>query len=139
MLKLEKKEFIGKEPTLRFIDTMLLVDEADNIMKYEFDVLKKILLQGREFGVGVLLASQYLSHYKTTHENYMEPLLSWFIHKVPQINASDLEKIGLTSASAELANQIRSLECHQCLYKSLGVDGQIIRAKPFFELMASEK
>lgn len=138
MLKLEKKEFIGTEPTLRFIDTMLLVDEADNIMKYEFDVLKKILLQGREFGVGVLLASQYMSHYKTTHENYMEPLLSWFIHKVPRINASDLEKIGLTSASAELANEIRSLECHQCLYKSLGVDGQIIRAKPFFELIASK-
>lgn len=138
MLKMEKKEFIGSDPTLRFIDTMLLVDEADNIMKYEFDVLKKILLQGREFGVGVLLASQYLSHYKTTHENYMEPLLSWFIHKVPQISASDLEKVGLTSASAELASQIRSLECHQCLYKSLGVDGQIIRANPFFELMETE-
>ena len=134
MLKTEKKEFIGKDPTLRFVDTMLLVDEADNIMKYEFDVLKKILLQGREFGVGVLLASQYLSHYKTKHENYMEPLLSWFIHKVPQISSSDLEKLGLTSASAELANQIRSLECHQCLYKSLGVDGSIIRATPFFEL-----
>jgi len=138
MLKLEKKEFIGNEPTLRFIDSILLVDEADNIMKYEFDVLKKILLQGREFGVGVLLASQYLSHYKTKNENYMEPLLSWFIHKVPQINASDLEKIGITSANAELANQVRSLECHQCLYKSLKVDGQIIRANPFFELVALE-
>ena len=45
MLKIEKQPFIGENPQLRFVDTMLLVDEADNIMKYEFEVLKKILLQ----------------------------------------------------------------------------------------------
>lgn len=138
MLKIQKREFIGTEPKLRFVDSMLLVDEADNIMKYEFDVLKKILLQGREFGVGVLLASQYLSHYKTKHENYLEPLLTWFIHKVPQISAADLGNIGLPNPSAQLANEIKSLECHQCLYKSLNVDGKIIRGIPFFEMLKTD-
>ena len=57
MLNLVKQPYLGSDPQLRFIDSMLLVDEADNIMKYNFDVLRQVLLQGREFGVGVLLAS----------------------------------------------------------------------------------
>ena len=135
MLSVEKKPFLGTSPSLRFVDTMLLVDEADNIMKYEFEVLRKLLLQGREFGIGVLLASQYLSHFKTRHENYLEPLLTWFIHKVPNITARELENIGITSDLERMASKIRSLECHQCLYKSLGVDGEIMRGTPFFELL----
>jgi len=138
MLRIEKKEFLGDDPQLRFIDTMLLVDEADNIMKYEFDVLKKILLQGREFGVGVLLASQYLSHFKTSHENYLEPLLSWFVHKVPNVTVKELEGIGLTGVNSDIIDTIKSLNCHECLYKTLGVDGKVIRATPFFELMKEE-
>lgn len=135
MLKIEKRPFLGNEPTLRFVDTMLLVDEADNIMKYEFEVLKKILLQGREFGVGVLLASQYLSHFKTSHENYLEPLLSWFVHKVPSVTVRELEGIGLSRVNPDLVEQIKTLECHECLFKTLGVDGKIIRGRPFFELI----
>jgi DNA phosphorothioation-dependent restriction protein DptH len=135
MLRIKKRDFIGSEPRLRFVDTMLLVDEADNIMQYEFDVLKKILLQGREFGVGVLLASQYLSHFKTSHENYLEPLLTWFVHKVPNLSIKDLEGIGLSGVSSDLVDAVKSLECHECLFKTLGVDGRIIRATPFFELL----
>ena len=134
MLKIEKKPFLGSDPQLRFIDSMLLVDEADNIMKYEFDVLKRILLQGREFGVGVILASQYLSHFNTKHENYIEPLLTWFIHKVPNIRTQELEQIGLTNVSSDLADSIKSLKQHECLYKTFDIHGKVIRAHPFFEL-----
>jgi hypothetical protein len=135
MLRIEKKPFLGDDPKLRFVDTMLLVDEADNIMKYEFEILKKILLQGREFGVGVLLASQYLSHFKTSHENYLEPLLSWFVHKVPNVTVKELEGIGLTNVNSDIVDTIKSLACHQCLFKTLGVDGKVLRGTPFFELM----
>ena len=77
MLKLKKHPFIGSDPQLRTINGSLLVDEADNIMRYQFPVLEKVLLQGREFGVGVLLASQYLSHFKPdARTNYKEPLLT---------------------------------------------------------------
>lgn len=134
MLRIEKQPFIGDDPKLRFVDTMLLVDEADNIMKYEFEVLKKILLQGREFGVGVLLASQYLSHFKTSHENYLEPLLSWFVHKVPNVTVRELEGIGLARVDPNLVEQIKTLNCHECLYKTFDVAGKVIRGTPFFEL-----
>jgi DNA phosphorothioation-dependent restriction protein DptH len=135
MLRIQKQPVIGREPSLRFVDTMLLVDEAENIMRYDFEVLKRILLQGREFGVGVLLASQYLSHFRSSHENYLEPLLTWFIHKVPNITVKDLEGIGLTGVNSDLVDSIKSLACHECLFKTLGVDGRIIRATPFFELL----
>jgi hypothetical protein len=134
MLKVNKKPFIGNDPQLRFVDSMLLVDEADNIMKYEFDVLKKILLQGREFGVGVLLASQYLSHYNTKHENYLEPLLTWFIHKVPDVTLRQLEQIGLTNVTPDVIQSIKSLAKHECLYKTFDVNGKFMRAEPFFEI-----
>ncbi len=136
MITLEKKSFIGTDPQLRFINSMLLVDEADSIMKYDFDVLRKVLLQGREFGVGVLLSSQYLSHFRTSGTNYLEPLYTWFIHQVPNITVKELESIGLTRASNEMVSQIRSLKPHQCLYKTFDVNGEFIRANPFYELLA---
>ena len=40
MLKLVKQPYRGSDPQLRHLDSMLLVDEADNIMKYNFDVLR---------------------------------------------------------------------------------------------------
>ena len=139
MLKIEKKPFLGQDPRVRYVDTMLLVDEADNIMQYEFEVLKRILLQGREFGVGVVLSSQYLSHFKTAHENYAEPLLTWFVHKVPTINVRELEGIGLTRVDTSLADRIKTLACHECLYKTYDISGEFIRATPFYELNPSEQ
>jgi DNA phosphorothioation-dependent restriction protein DptH len=139
MLKIEKRPFLGNAPRLRYVDTMLLVDEADNIMSYEFDVLKRILLQGREFGVGVILASQYLSHFKTRHENYVEPLLTWFVHKVPTITVKELEGIGLTRVDAGVADRVKTLACHECLYKTYDVAGEFMRGVPFYEISTEQK
>lgn len=135
MLRTPKRPFIGQDPQLRAIDAYLLVDEADNIMRYEFDVLRKLLLQGREFGTGVILASQYLRHFKVGGTDYREPLLTWFIHKVPNVTPAELSALGLTTTAAEMAERIKGLGNHQCLYKSFDVGGEIIRGSPFFELM----
>ncbi|MBY5460765.1 ATP-binding protein [Rhizobium leguminosarum] len=136
MLRVPKRPFIGEEPQLRAIDSYLLVDEADNIMRYEFDVLRKLLLQGREFGTGVILASQYLRHFKVNATDYREPLLTWFIHKVPNVTPAELSALGLTGGAADLAERVKSLKVHQCLYKSFDVPGEIVRGLPFFELQA---
>lgn len=134
MLKTKKLPFIGSDPQLRAINSFLLVDEADNIMRYEFDVLRKLLLQGREFGTGVILASQYLRHFKVNATDYREPLLTWFIHKVPNITAAELSALGLVGNGADLAERVKALQVHQCLYKSFDVPGDIVRGLPFFEL-----
>ena len=137
MLKVEKKPFIGTSPQLRAVDSFLLVDEADNIMQYDFDVLRKILLQGREFGTGVVLASQYLSHFKTKANDYREPLLTWLIHRVPNLSVRDLEGIGLTSVDHGMVERIKALPKHHCLYKTFDVGGEVIRATPFYQLVAT--
>jgi DNA phosphorothioation-dependent restriction protein DptH len=135
MLKTPKRPFIGQAPQLRVIDSYLLVDEADNIMRYEFDVLRKLLLQGREFGTGVILASQYLRHFKVGATDYREPLLSWFIHKVPNATASELGALGFTSDLGDLSERVKTLPNHHCLYKSYDVAGEVIKGLPFFELL----
>lgn len=135
MLKTQKRPFIGTDPQLRVIDSYLLVDEADNIMRYEFDVLRKLLLQGREFGVGVILASQYLRHFKVGATDYREPLLTWCIHKVPNATAAELGALGLVSDLGEMSERVKSLPNHHCLYKSFDAPGEVIRGLPFYELM----
>ncbi len=104
MLTIPKRPFLGKDRNMRVVDSMLLVDEADNIMKYEFDVLRKLLLQGREFGVGVILASQYLSHFKAGATDYKEPLLTWFLHKVPNLKPAGAERAWFERASVITAD-----------------------------------
>ncbi|NHZ32984.1 ATP-binding protein [Massilia rubra] len=134
MLKVPKRPFLGTAPQLRVIDSYLLVDEADNIMRYEFDVLRKLLLQGREFGTGVILASQYLRHFKTAGTDYREPLLTWFIHKVPNVTPAELGALGFTSDLGDLSERVKTLPNHHCLYKSFDSLGEIMRGLPFYEL-----
>ncbi|PIF13007.1 hypothetical protein [Janthinobacterium sp. 13] len=139
MLKTPKRPFVGTDPQLRVIDSYLLVDEADNIMRYEFDVLRKLLLQGREFGTGVILASQYLRHFKTPGTDYREPLLSWFIHKVPNVIPAELGSLGFTADLGDLSERVKTLPNHHCLYKSFDSSGEIVRGLPFYELERSDK
>ena len=136
MINLEKRPYVGQDPQLRFIDSMLLIDEADNIMKYNFEVLRQILLQGREFGIGVLLASQYLSHFRTRDTDYSEPLLTWFVHKVPKVTPRELESIGLNRVTPSTVEKVKDLDVHECLYKTLDVPGRLMRTLPFYAMLA---
>jgi hypothetical protein len=135
MLKIPKRPFYGESPQKRVLDSFLLVDEADNIMKYEFDVLRKILLQGREFGVGVILASQYLRHFKVGATDYREPLLTWLIHKVPNVSPQELGALGLTPTLTQVAERVKSLGLHECLFKTFNIGGEFIRGVPFYSLL----
>lgn len=134
MLRVDKKPFLGKETQTRFIDSYLLVDEAHNILPYEFPVLSKLLLQGRAFGVGVILASQFFEHFKTQREDYLKPMQSWFIHQVPGITAKDLNRIGLPSASDGTVKSISGLEPFHSLCKTLDWNGEFVEEIPFYKL-----
>ena len=139
MLTIPKRPFRGTDPQLRVIDSFLLVDEADNILQYEFDVLRKILLQGREFGVGVILASQFLRHFKAGGTDYREPLLTWFVHKVPNVTSQELGALGLTADLALLADRVKLLPNHHCLFKTFDVAGEVLHGLPYYKLMEQGK
>jgi DNA phosphorothioation-dependent restriction protein DptH len=106
----------------RQISKMILVDEADNFMSQDFESLKKILKEGREFGVGTILSTQELTHFKTSEDNYANYIFSWVVHKVSTIKSQDIQSVFNISNKSEAENlmsQIRELQKHYSLY----VDG----------------
>ncbi len=118
----------------RRLNSFLLVDEATNIMRYDFQVLGDLMLQGREFGVGVILSSQFLSHFKASGVNYGEPLRTWFIHKVPAVTRQQLISLGVSDATDAMARSVSELGKHEALYITEGVSGRVIRGTPFYEV-----
>lgn len=136
MLNATKWPFVGSSPQLRRLNSFLLVDEAVNIMKYNFPVLMNLMLQGREFGFGVILASQYLDHFKKDGCNYGQPLLTWFLHKVPSVTLKELQQLGLPNVTADIAGKISSQKVHHALYSSLNFSGKFIEEVPFFKLFS---
>ncbi|MCX7206050.1 MAG: DNA phosphorothioation-dependent restriction protein DptH [Proteobacteria bacterium] len=121
----------------RQITKLILVDEADNFMKEDFAALRKILKEGREYGVGVILSTQDITHFKTGENNYASYVLTWVIHRVAEIRNADIKAIFNIDDKGEqesLMETIRKLEKHFSLY----IDGDKkitkIRDKAFWEL-----
>ncbi|WP_165763737.1 DNA phosphorothioation-dependent restriction protein DptH [Halalkalibacter urbisdiaboli] len=102
----------------RELTKMILVDEADNFLSRDFASLKKILKEGREFGVGTILSTQFLSHFATGENDYSQYILTWVVHQVTEIKRREVQSIFNTESKEEeerLMNKIRALEKHQSL------------------------
>ncbi|MGF1720333.1 DNA phosphorothioation-dependent restriction protein DptH [Vibrio kyushuensis] len=122
----------------RQVTKLVLVDEADNFMSQNFPSLRKILKEGREYGVGVILSTQDITHFKTSENDYSTYVLSWIVHRVSQIKNQDIKSIFNKDDKHEqdnLMKSIRELEKHYSLY----VDGDKkitkIKDKAFWELL----
>lgn len=124
--------------TLRELHSFLLVDEASNIMEYNFPVLESLLKEGREFGVGTILSSQYLSHFKGKNIDFAESLSTWFVHKVPNVTSSQLSSLGIVGSGQAMADRIKQLHVHESLYKSDLSQARFIRETPFWQLMRDD-
>jgi len=135
MQKRGKPEIVGD---FRQITKMILVDEADNFMSQDFSALRRILKEGREYGVGVILSTQDITHFKTAENDYSSYILSWVVHRVSQIKNADVKAIfnkDDKAAQEQLMEVIRKLEKHYSLY----IDGekriQKMRDSTFWELL----
>lgn len=121
----------------RQITKMVLVDEADNFMSQDFESLKKILKEGREFGVGTILSTQQLTHFKTSEDNYANYIQTWIVHQVSNIKAQDITSIFNISNKSEaegLMEQIRKLEKHYSVYVDGNKNMTKMRDLAFWEL-----
>lgn len=121
----------------RQITKVILVDEADNFMSQDFFSLRRIMKEGREYGVGVVLSTQDITHFKTGENNYASYILTWVIHRVAEIRNADIKAIFNVDDKGEQENlmeTIRKLEKHYSLY----IDGKKtltkMRDKAFWEL-----
>lgn len=135
MQKRGKPQVVGD---FRQITKMILVDEADNFMSQDFPALRRILKEGREYGVGVILSTQDITHFKTAENDYSSYILSWIVHRVSQIRNADVKAIFNKDDKADqeqLMEAVRKLEKHYSLF----IDGekriQKMRDSTFWEIM----
>ncbi|EAV3919471.1 DNA phosphorothioation-dependent restriction protein DptH [Salmonella enterica] len=121
----------------RQLTKMILVDEADNFMRQDFASLRKILKEGREYGVGAILSTQEITHFKTGENNYASYILTWVIHRVSEIKNADIKavfNIDEKSEQESLMGQIRQLDKHFSLYIDGDKKVNKMRDKAFWEL-----
>ncbi|MDN5124752.1 DNA phosphorothioation-dependent restriction protein DptH [Aliarcobacter butzleri] len=120
------------------ITKMILVDEADNFMSKDFDNLKKILKEGREFGVGTILSTQELTHFRTSEDDYASYIFTWIVHKVANLRIQDIQSIfniNNKSEAENLMSQIRELQKHYSFYVDGNKNIKKMRDLAFWELV----
>lgn len=123
---------------LRQLNKMVLVDEADNFLSKNFSSLKKILKEGREFGVGTILSTQLLSHFSTGENEYANYILTWVVHNVADLSNKDVKYIFNTQSKGEEENiysKIKSLNKHYSIVKMGDSDRALfMKDRAFWEL-----
>lgn len=126
---------------LRQIRKLILVDEADNFLGKNFNSIKKILKEGREFGVGTILSTQFLNHFSTAENDYSNYILTWVIHRVNEIKVREIEtlfSIENRTQRDELIRTIKGLQKHQSIVNLAGSNPMLIKDKAFWELIQAE-
>ena len=131
----------GSSPTdgrYRQLRKFILVDEADTFMGEKLPSLRRIMKEGREFGVGVILSTQSLQHYVSNEDDYSRYVLTWVVHNVGDLKQRDVEYLfRLPTKSQEGTDcyaAIKKLQKHESVVK-LGNDAPIaIRNKAFYQL-----
>ena len=127
----------------RQLTKLILVDEADNFMSEGFPSLKKILKEGREFGVGTILSTQFLKHFGSTDDDYAKYILTWVVHNVSDLKQSDVDFVfKVESKSAEsinLYNDIKALKKHHSIVKIGTAWPTYIKDRAFWELFRDMK
>ena len=123
----------------RQLTKMILVDEADNFLHEGFPSLKKILKEGREFGVGTILSTQFLKHFGSGDDDFSKYILTWVVHNVADLKNTDIRFVFNTEANsaeeAKLFGDVKKLQKHYSIVKMGNHSKPIyIKDKAFWEL-----
>ena len=117
--QMQKKGKPDVQGDFRQITKMILVDEADNFMSQNFPSLRKVLKEGREYGVGIILSTQDITHFQTGENDYSSYVLTWIVHRVSKLKPQDIKAIFSINDKVEqekLMDIINKLEKHFSLY-----------------------
>lgn len=129
-------KLLGKH---RQLTKMILVDEADNFLHEGFPSLKKILKEGREFGVGTILSTQFLRHFGSGDDDFSKYILTWVVHNVADLKNTDIRFVFNTEANSaeetKLFSDVKKLQKHYSIVKMGNHSKPIyIKDKAFWEL-----
>lgn len=122
----------------RQLTKMILVDEADNFMSEGFPALKRILKEGREFGVGTILSTQFLKHFGNGDDDYAKYILTWVVHNVSDLKNPDVDFVFKTESKSQeslvLFHAIKGLAKHHSIVKIGNNKPVYVQDKAFWEL-----
>ena len=107
-------------------------------MSVGFISIKKILKEGREFGVGTILSTQFLKHFGSGEDDYAKYILTWVVHNVSDLKKSDVEFVFNSESKSQenqvLYNAIKGLAKHHSIIKIGNNKPVYVRDKAFWEL-----
>ena len=123
----------------RQLTKMILVDEADNFLHEGFPSLKKILKEGREFGIGTILSTQFLKHFGSGEDDFSKYILTWVVHNVADLKNTDIRFVFNTEPNSALENKlfndVKKLQKHHSIVKIGNKQTPIyIKDKAFWQL-----
>lgn len=127
---------------LRQLTKFILVDEADNFLKMGYPAMRKILKEGREFGVGTILSTQFLKHFHTDEDDFSSYILNWIVHRVDDLSMKEVKSLFNTGSKEQedtLYTEIKRLDKHYSIVK-LGSSEfpYYCKDKAFWELIKGE-
>lgn len=131
------------ENTMRQINKFILVDEADNFLHVGYPSLKNILKEGREYGVGMILSTQFLKHFDTEGEDYSSYILTWIVHNIADFSPKNIKSIFAEDQKSRLetlCSEIKKLQPHYSFVKIGNLsETRMIQDRAFFEIMNEER
>ena len=129
-----------QENGFRELRAMIMVDEAHQFLKKDFNSFRSIISEGRMFGVGMILSTQNISDFKTSKEDYSQFVLSWIIHHVNSISKSEIASIfGASDSNGDkYMDFINKAKLFESVCK-IGSRVEGIRDEPFFELIQNDE
>lgn len=125
---------------LRQIRVMIMVDEAHQFLKKKFNSLRKIISEGRMFGVGMMLSTQNISDFDNSDEDYSSYIASWIIHQVTNITSKQLDCI-FGSGEKENYKQYMETITNAKIFESICKIGrhiEKIKDLPYYELIEKD-
>ena len=124
----------------RELRAIIMVDEAHQFLKKDFNSFRSIISEGRMFGVGMILSTQNVSDFKSQKEDYSQFILSWVIHHVNSISRSEIASIfGASDSNGErYMDFINKAKLFESVCK-IGSRVEGIRDLPFFELVKQDE
>ena len=124
---------------LRELRSVLLIDEANIIMRLRFQQLDDILLQGRESGIAAIISSQFPEHFINSDMDYASKLRTWFMHRVPRLTPAQLRNFGVAESIQATSDRILGLDPFQSFFASGLGQSRFVRETPFHEIMPDKR
>jgi hypothetical protein len=110
------------------MEKLVVVDEADEILGRDIPVVKRLLREGAQCGLGMILAAREPEHI----DDDEKPCLDlWAVHSLEAPKRAELERIFGEAVPEQQMQELRKLQRHQCLLKSKGAGALSMQDLPF--------